>query len=212
MSISSINGVGAYSAVTAAETESKAAKAAKAAETTDKQVKEDAAVFEKSQDTKKDSANQIYNRDNVIAKLKADQQTRLDSMNSLVQKLLGKQAEKFNLATGTNLAATFREIAGKVDQQTIDDAKASIAEDGYWGVEQTSDRLVSMAIALSGGDTSKADLMMESLEKGYKQATKAWGEDLPKICQDTVDAAKKKMEDWKNGVTTAEDYSKYLNE
>ena len=206
MSISSINGVGAYSAVTAAETESKAA------ETTDKQVKEDAAVFEKSQDTKKDSANQIYNRDNVIAKLKADQQTRLDSMNSLVQKLLGKQAEKFNLATGTNLAATFREIAGKVDQQTIDDAKASIAEDGYWGVEQTSDRLVSMAIALSGGDTSKADLMMESLEKGYKQATKAWGEDLPKICQDTVDAAKKKMEDWKNGVTTAEDYSKYLNE
>ena len=109
MSISSINGVGAYSAVTAAETESKAAKAA---ETTDKQVKEDAAVFEKSQDTKKDSANQIYNRDNVIAKLKADQQTRLDSMNSLVQKLLGKQAEKFNLATGTNLAATFREIAG----------------------------------------------------------------------------------------------------
>ena len=209
MSISSINGVGAYSAVTAAETESKAAKAA---ETTDKQVKEDAAVFEKSQDTKKDSANQIYNRDNVIAKLKADQQTRLDSMNSLVQKLLGKQAEKFNLATGTNLAATFREIAGKVDQQTIDDAKASIAEDGYWGVEQTSDRMVSMAIALSGGDTSKADLMMESLEKGYKQATKAWGEDLPKICQDNVDAAKKKMEDWKNGVTTAEDYSKYLNE
>ena len=209
MSISSINGVGAYSAVTAAETESKAAKAA---ETTDKQVKEDAAVFEKSQDTKKDSANQIYNRDNVIAKLKADQQTRLDSMNSLVQKLLGKQAEKFNLATGTNLAATFREIAGKVDQQTIDDAKASIAEDGYWGVEQTSDRMVSMAIALSGGDTSKADLMMESLEKGYKQATKAWGEDLPKICQDNVDAAKKKMEDWKNGVTTADDYSKYLNE
>ena len=54
--------------------------------------------------------------------------------------------------------------------------------------------------------------MMESLEKGYKQATKAWGEDLPEICQDTVDAAKKKMEDWKNGVTTAEDYSKYLNE
>ncbi len=64
MSISSINGVGAYSAVTAAETENTAAKAA---ETTEKQVKEDAAVFEKSQDTKKDSANQIYNRDNVIA-------------------------------------------------------------------------------------------------------------------------------------------------
>ena len=207
MSISSINGVNGYTAVKTAETE----KASKAAETTENQVRDDGVVFEKSNETKKDSANQIYNKDNVIAKLKADQQSRLDSMNSLVQKLLGKQAEKFDLANGSNLAATFREIAGKVDQQTIDDAKASIAEDGYWGVDQTSDRLVSMAIALAGGDTDKADTMMESIEKGYKQATKAWGEDLPQICQDTMDATRQKMDDWKNGVTTAEDYSKYLS-
>ena len=207
MSVSSINGVNGYTAVKTAETE----KASKAAETTEKQVKDDGVVYEKSNETKKDSANQIYNKDNVIAKLKADQQSRLDSMNSLVQKLLGKQAEKFDLANGSNLAATFRQVAGKVDQQTIDDAKASIAEDGYWGVNQTSDRLVSMAIALSGGDTDKADTMMAAIEKGYKQATKAWGEDLPQICQDTMEATRQKMDDWKNGVTTAEDYSKYLS-
>ena len=207
MSISSINGVNGYTAVKTAETE----KTAKAAETTEKQVRDDGVVFEKSNETKKDSANQIYNKDNVIAKLKADQQSRLDSMNSLVQKLLGKQAEKFDLANGSNLAETFRQVAGKVDQQTIDDAKASVAEDGYWGVNQTSDRLVSMAIALAGGDTDKADTMMAAIEKGYKQATKAWGEDLPQICQDTMEATRQKMDDWKNGVTTAEDYSKYLS-
>ena len=207
MSISSINGVNGYTAVKTAETE----KTAKAAETTEKQVRDDGVVFEKSNETKKDSANQIYNKDNVIAKLKADQQSRLDSMNSLVQKLLGKQAEKFDLANGSNLAETFRQVAGKVDQQTIDDAKASVAEDGYWGVNQTSDRLVSMAIALAGGDTDKADTMMAAIEKGYKQATKAWGEDLPQICQDTMEATRQKMDDWKNGVTTAEDYSTYLS-
>ena len=207
MSVSSINGVNGYTAVKTAETET----ASKAAETTEKQVKDDGVVYEKSNETKKDSANQIYNKDNVIAKLKADQQSRLDSMNSLVQKLLGKQAEKFDLANGSNLAATFRQVAGKVDQQTIDEAKASIAEDGYWGVNQTSDRLVSMAIALAGGDTDKADTMMAAIEKGYKQATKAWGEDLPQICQDTMEATRQKMDDWKNGVTTAEDYSKYLS-
>lgn len=205
--ISSINGVNGYTAVKTAETE----KASKAAETTEKQVRDDGVVFEKSNETKKDSANQIYNKDNVIAKLKADQQSRLDSMNSLVQKLLGKQAEKFDLANGSNLAETFRQVAGKVDQQTIDEAKASVAEDGYWGVNQTSDRLVSMAIALAGGDTDKADTMMAAIEKGYKQATKAWGEDLPQICQDTMEATRQKMDDWKNGVTTAEDYSKYLS-
>lgn len=207
MSVSSINGVNSYASVKAAETE----KTSKGNETAEKQLKDDAVVFEKTNETKKDSTNQIYNKENIVAKLKADQQSRLDSMNSLVQKLLGKQAEKFDLANGTNLAATFREVAGKVDQKTIDEAKESISEDGYWGVNQTSDRLVSMAIALSGGDTDKADTMMAAIEKGYKQATKAWGEDLPQICKDTMEATRQKMDDWKNGVTTAEDYSKYLS-
>lgn len=207
MSVSSINGVNSYASVKAAEME----KTSKGNETAEKQLKDDAVVFEKTNETKKDSTNQIYNKENIVAKLKADQQSRLDSMNSLVQKLLGKQAEKFDLANGTNLAATFREVAGKVDQKTIDEAKESISEDGYWGVNQTSDRLVSMAIALSGGDTDKADTMMAAIEKGYKQATKAWGEDLPQICKDTMEATRQKMDDWKNGVTTAEDYSKYLS-
>lgn len=173
-----------------------------------------AAVYEKSTETKKDSANQIYNKDAIVAKLKMDQQSRIDSMNSLVQKLLGKQAEKFDLANYTkesNLAEKFREAAKNVDQETINEAKASIAEDGYWGVNQTSDRLVSMAIALSGGDTEKADEMMAAIEKGYEQATKAWGEELPEICKDTLEATREKMESWKNGLTTAEDYAAYLS-
>ena len=83
--------------------------------------------------------------------------------------------------------------------------------DGYWGIKQTSDRMVSMAIALTGGDTDKADEMISAIEKGFKQATKSWGEDLPDICQKTLEETKKKMNDWKNGVTTAADYSDYLS-
>ena len=44
-----------------------------------------------------------------------------------------------------------------------------------------------------------------------KKATAAWGEKLPQLCQDTYDAAMKKMDDWKNGVTTAKDYADYLS-
>ena len=43
---------------------------------------------------------------------------------------------------------------------------ADIAEDGYWGVNKTSDRLVSMAIALAGGDTDKADELKNAITKG----------------------------------------------
>ena len=153
--------------------------------------KEDSSVvYEKSTTTKKDSANQIYNRDNIIAKLKKDQESRMTSMQNLVQKLLNKQGNVFDLANGTNLAAIFREAAANADPDTIKAAQEAISDDGYWGIKQTSDRMVSMAIALTGGDTDKADEMISAIEKGFKQATKSWGEDLPDICQKTLEETK----------------------
>ncbi len=177
--------------------------------------KENGVVFDKTTDKKTDSANQIYNKDAIISKLKADQQSRLQSMQNLVEKLLNKQKGTFDLASlmkkdnvsGLNLSATFEEAAKNADPDTIKAAQESISEDGYWGVNKTSDRLVSMAIALSGGDTDKADEMMSAIQKGYDRATAAWGKDLPDICKDTLEATKQKMDDWKNGKTTAKDYS-----
>lgn len=210
------NNVSTYAATSTQKSDTKAKDTAAKAET-GTQAK-DAVVYEKSTTKKKDSANQIYNRDAIVGKLKADQEARIASMQSLVQNLLGKQKNLFDIAglsddqlSSMNLAGTFREAAALASPEDILKAKEDISEDGYWGVNQTSDRLVSMAIALSGGDTSKADEMMEAIQKGYDKATKAWGEDLPQICQDTLEAARQKMTDWKNGVTTAEDYSKYLS-
>ena len=204
------NNVNTYATETATSTTSKAETSA-AADEKSKTKTDEAAVFEKSKDDKKSSTNQIYNRDAVVKRLKADQQNRISSMQGLVEKLLNKQKGTFDLANGTNLAETFRKAAGLASPEDIAKAKADIAEDGYWGVGQTSDRLVSMATALSGGDTDKAEEMKEAIQKGFKKATKAWGEDLPQICKDTLDTTMKKMDDWKNGVTTAEDYSKYLS-
>lgn len=183
--------------------------------TSDNNTKNNGVVFDKSKSTKNDSTNQIYNKDAIISKLKADQQSRLESMQSLVEKLLNKQKGTFDLASlmkkndvsGLNLSATFEKAAKNADPDTIKAAQESISEDGYWGVNKTSDRLVSMAIALSGGDTSKADEMMAAIQKGYDRATSAWGKDLPDICKDTLEATKQKMDDWKNGKTTAKDYS-----
>ena len=57
-------------------------------------------------------------------------------------------------------------------------AQADIADDGYWGVEQTSDRILDFAKALSGDDPDKADAMLEAFKKGFEQATKAWGDNF----------------------------------
>ena len=97
----------------------------------------------------------------------------------------------------------FKDI--QADPATIEQAQKDIADDGYWGVEQTSDRLVSMAQALSGGDTSKADTLIAAIKKGFDEATEAWGDKLPDICQKTIDAAVQKMEAWRDGTTSETD-------
>lgn len=216
------NNVTGYAAASAAQTTPERASEKTAAENTaaktDTKDTDKGVVYDKTENKKKDSANTIYNKDAIVSRLKADQQSRAASMQSLVERLLGKQRNLFDIANRSdkelgsmNLAKTFRGAAGLASPDDILKAQQDISEDGYWGVNKTSDRLVSMAIALSGGDTAKADKMMAAIEKGFDKATKAWGEKLPQICQDTMAATRQKMDDWKNGVTTAEDYKDILN-
>ena len=211
MSVSSISGATQTYETTTAAASATAAKEAQQKETaTTEKNTADEVVYEKGDSKKKDTANQIYNRDSVISKLKADQKSRAESMRSLVEKLLSKQTNKFSIAN-QSLSSIFGEAAKNADPATIKKAQEDISEDGYWGVNKTSDRLVSMAIALTGGDTSKADEMMAAIQKGYDKATVAWGKEVPDISKRTLEATKQKMEDWKNGKTTAQDYAEYLN-
>lgn len=202
MDISGVNSTSAYSTTTAAQADTKS----KAEEAADKKATDNDAgvVYEKSSD-KKTSTSATYNKNSIVAQLKADQQNRMASMQSLVEKLLSKQNNKYQTSNlfgdnASNLKSIFADAAKNADAKTIAQAQADIADDGYWGVEKTSDRLVEMAIALSGGDTSKADTMIEAIKKGFDQATKAWGDKLPDICQQTVDAAIEKLNSWKNGL------------
>ena len=57
-------------------------------------------------------------------------------------------------------------------------------------------RLFDFASALAGDDVDKMKQMQKAMEKGFKLATKAWGRDLPSICNDTLDAANKLFEDY----------------
>ena len=92
----------------------------------------------------------------------------------------------------------------EVDDETAAEAAKEVADDGYWGVEQTSERMFSFAKALAGNDPTKADSMLEALQKGYDEAAKQWGGELPEICQKTLEVTKKKLTDWRDGVTAEE--------
>lgn len=158
-----------------------------------------AAVYEKNTEEKPKKV--VYKQDTAtIAQLKADAERRTKQLRDLVEKMLLKQGQTFNESTMYQL---LREGKLTVDPETAAQAKADISEDGYWGVAQTSDRMVSFAIALTGGDPDKADDMIAAVKKGYEEAEKVWGGKLPDICKQTLDATISKLEEWKKtGKTT----------
>jgi len=154
-----------------------------------------AAVYEKS--NTKEKQNKIYKRDSdTVERMMADAEKSAQNLRDLVEKMLLKQGQTFN--DSTDIYSLLREGKVKVDSETSAQAQRDIAEDGYWGINQTSDRLVSFAKALTGGDPSKVDEMIKAVKKGFELATKAWGGELPEISKNTLDAAISKMEAWRD--------------
>ncbi len=152
----------------------------------------DAAVYEKSDE---DKASALANHKidyETIDKLKADAEARTAQLRSLVEKLLLKHGGTFENSEG--LASVFRKL--EVDEETRAQAQEDISEDGYWGVEQTSDRIVSFAKALAGDNLELAQQMYEAVKEGFKQAGIEWGEDLPDISNQTMEATYKKLDEW----------------
>ena len=166
-------------------------------------VKEDtAAVYEKS-DASFSINNDAASRKALVEALKADADAKAKQFNDLVMNMISGQNKAF-----TKLGDLFEAVKNgeiKVDPEVVEQAKADIAEDGYWGVKQTSERLVSFAQALAGNDPDKADEMIKAVKKGFDQATESWGRKLPDICQETVDKTIETLEKWRDelkGITT----------
>lgn len=157
-------------------------------------------VYEKNTDSEKVTST----KDNkaIIAKLKADAEARTSQLRSIVEQLITKQGTAFGKATDDEMWKFLAKGEFTVSADVKAQAEADIAEDGYWGVEQTSDRILDFAKALAGNDPEKAEEMLEAFKEGFKQATKAWGDELPEISQKTYDAVQEKFEAWKNETAT----------
>lgn len=144
-------------------------------------------VYEPSAEAATTVSTKKYKPDaELIAKLKADSDARVAQFKSLVEQLLTKQGKTYNNANDIWSILSSGDFT--VDPATKAQAQADIAEDGYWGVEQTSQRILDFATALTGGDPDKIEEMRDAFLKGYKQAEETWGGELPEISKKTYDA------------------------
>ena len=151
-------------------------------------------VYEPSKDSASTSTTaKTYTQDtNLVNKLKADAEAHTKQLQNIVQQLMTKQGQTFN--TANDMWSFLASGNFTVDEATKAQAQADIAEDGYWGVEQTSDRIIDFATALTGGNPDKIEEMRDAFKKGYEQAEKTWGGKLPEISQKTYDAVMEKFD------------------
>lgn len=181
-----VNGVtstqAAYGSYTATAKESTAAETTK----NTSKAEDTGVVYEHSTETASSTKKTYSPNTNLINQLKADAENRTSQLRSLVEKMMTQQSTAYGQAN--DIWQFLRNGNLKVDPATKLQAQKDIAEDGYWGVKQTSDRILSFATALTGGDPDKIDEMKAAFEKGYKKAEQVWGGNLPSICQQTYDA------------------------
>jgi len=187
MSVNGVTGAASvYETYQTSQTDVKTAEQAAEKTTTDAASKKEdtGAVYEPSKETTTDSVKKTYTQNSsLVAKMKADQEEHQKQLQSIVEQMLSKQGQTFNSANGI-----WSILAGgnlEVDEATKLQAQKDIAEDGYWGVKQTSERILDFANALTGGDPDKIEEMRDAFKKGYEQAEKTWGGKLPEISQQT---------------------------
>ena len=154
-----------------------------------------AATYEASNVSNKASASSVKSKaanPELIAKLKADSDNRLQQLQSLVTNMFKKQG--ITIGTADDMWKVLASGNFTADADTIAKAKEDISEDGYWGVKQTSDRIFDFAQALAGDDEEKMEAMKKAVEKGFKEATKTWGKELPDISKNTYNAVMDKFD------------------
>ncbi len=184
MNLNGINGVEKSYETYESKTKEKVNKEVKAESKSDV-----AAVYEQSQEVK--ASTRVHDPE-LVERLKADLEARTNQIKELVAKLISQQAETYGKAN--DIWSFLREGNFTVDPETKAQAQADIAEDGYWGVNQTSDRIIDFAVALAGDDKDKLSKMMDAFKEGYAQAEKTWGGELPEISKRTFDATINKFE------------------
>jgi hypothetical protein len=149
------------------------------------------------------SENKTYKPDMDRVKQRwADHNQQVENFRRLFESLINKQGQKAGTADGwQNIKRPQTDIWGgemvEIDAETRAAAQKEISEGGYYSVEETAKRILSFAVALSGGDPAKVDLLERAAMRGFAEAEKMWGKEMPEITKQTMAAVQNGFNEWR---------------
>jgi hypothetical protein len=203
-----------YPGVTAASNTAQSAAQAEAA-------LNEAAVYEKGGAA---AAKTTYTRDSAaLGELRMKDQAYIQNLQNVVSQLIN-QLNKNSLASNNstflnpidvskvesywdlvidNGDGTFSwhpDLSDDAKDVLISKAQEDIGENGFYGVLQTSRRLIDFAKGITGGDPSKIGMMREYIQAGFDEVSRMFGGKLPEISYQTLEATMKGLDDWAAGI------------
>lgn len=75
-----------------------------------------------------------------------------------------------------------------------DEASELIGENGFFGINNAADRIANFIINAAGGDPAKLQAGREGMLRGFNEARKIWGGELPEISEKTITRATEAIE------------------
>ncbi len=98
-----------------------------------------------------------------------------------------------------------------ITELSPEEASDLVSEEGFFGVDQTSQRVADFVFGFAGDDLDILEQGREGIVKGFEDAEKMWGGELPQISYDTqaktlelIDAKIQAVKDGANPTTPEE--------
>jgi len=144
------------------------------------------------------SNNNTFQPDmNRVNELWNNHRAEVDSFRRMIESLFNQQAQRQGLANGWSLSDI------EITPEMRAEAEEMIGEGGYFSVEETAARLLDFAVAISGGDPARIDLLESAVERGFAQAERMFGREMPQISHDTLAAVREGFNQWREGGVAA---------
>lgn len=156
----------------------------------DKEIRTDS--FTKSAETKTEETG-IYSRESLLEQLRNSEEQRVKAFEDTIRSMAAQQGQVINF--------TFRGQGLHVTEEQRAEAEKSISEGGEYSVDSVAGRIMDMAKALAGDDSSKISMLREAVKKGFSGAASLLGkkdDEMPEITKNTYSEVMKRFDDWEN--------------
>ena len=127
-----------------------------------------------------------YNSSNLKENIKSEISLHKD------EKDISKKESEITNLTAKDISNSYffqyqKEIVKSLNELTSDEANDLISENGFFGIANTAERIASFVLNGAGDDVEKLKAGIEGVAKGFEDAKKIWGGELPEISQKTIE-------------------------